>query len=316
MNTKLVTRARVRAALVLYLVRAASAVLLAYPVARTIAAFLPPAFPSADVLFFTPGAYYAAEALRLGGRAIQGSLEGSAMGFVLVAIGTCFPFAIALSALVYPAESLPSLAKRATACTAPIVAIGGATALAQAVVIAAIAGALGAASGSLDPVLDERQGDLTLLGLALIAGSSLLVMGLAADLARAAAVRHGARAFGAVALAVGALRRAPGAIAAAWLPACVATVAVVAGAAFATSAIDVSRPGTARVWAVALLHQSAVLASVVLRLYWLERALAIVGPEPLRGSGAGAVSETPQLSLAGTPARNAAPDDPTPDPAA
>jgi hypothetical protein len=287
----MVIRARVRAALVLFFARAASALVLAYPVAKTTAAFLPPAFPVSDALLFAPGGFYAAEAVRLGGRAINASLEGSAMGFVLLAIGISFPFAVALSALVYPAESLPDLAKRGAACTPPLVAIGGATAVAQAVAAAAIAGALGAASGSVDRVLDEPQADLTLVGLALIAGSSLLVMGLAADLARAAVVRQGQRALGAIAFSFAVLRRAPRAVVSAWLPAWLASVAVVAAAAFAASALDVSRPGAARVWAVALIHQVAVLAIVALRLYWLERALALVSP--MRGRSG--VSEAPTL---------------------
>ena len=316
MTARLVARSRARAVLILYLCRAASALALSYPVAKTTAAFLPPAFPSADALLFAPGGFHAAEALRLGGRAIQASLEGSALGFVLVAIVLSAPFAVAISGLVRPAEPLPSLAKHGAQCTPSLVAIGGATAFAQAVGLAAIAGAIGAASGSLDRVLDERQADLTLAALALAASSSLLVLGLAADLSRAAIVRHGVRARRAVVVAFRVLRRAPSVVASAWLPPALAGIAVVTVAAFAASRLDVSRPGAARVWGVALLHQGVVLALVVLRVYWLERALAIVGPGPAAGRGGVTLSEPPTPSPAYTPARSAAPDDPTPDPAA
>lgn len=311
MTTRLVARARARAVLVLFSFRAACALLLAYPVARTIGAFLPPAFPLSDALLFAPGGYYAAEALRLGGRAIQASLEGSAPGFVLVAVVASFPFAVALSSLTEPSEALPLLVKRGAACTPPLVAIAGATALAQAAAVVAIAVGAAAVYGVLGSALDERQADLTVTAIVLVASSSLVVLGLAADLARAAAVRHGARATRAAATAAGVLRRAPVAVLTGWLPAALAGVAAVAASAWAASALDVSRPGAARVWAVALLHQTTVLALVALRIYWLERALALVGPAP-----SGGVSEAPRPSLADTPARSAAPDDPTPDPAA
>jgi len=315
MTASLGTRARMRAALLLFAFRAVSALVLAYPVARTIAAFSPPVFPVADGLLFAPGAFYAVEALRLGGRAIEASVESSALAFVFVAIVASFPFAVALSALVHPDESLPSLAKRGAEGTPSLVAIGGAAALSQAVGLAAIAGATASLSGSFDTAMDERQADLTRAGLALVASACLVGVGLLADLARAAVVRRGVRAVPAIVLSFERLRRVPGAVLVAWLPPAAASLALVAGAAWAASAVDVSRPGAGRVWAVALMHQVAVFAIVALRVYWLERALHVVGEDP-RDGDAKDVSGADTPSLAGTPARSDEPDDPTPDPAA
>ncbi|HVW25809.1 MAG TPA: hypothetical protein VHC69_10585 [Polyangiaceae bacterium] len=315
MTTRLAARARIRAVLLLFFFRAAAALLLAYPVARAVAAFLPPISPLSDALLFAPGALYAAEALRLGGRAIQASLEGSVLGFILVAIALSFPFAAALAALAHPEEPLPSLAKRGAAATPSLVAIGGATAFAQAVALAAITFAVEGLSGSFDSVLDERRSDLIVAGFALVTSSSVAVLGLAADLARAVVVRRGVRAVRALAVAFAELGRAPLAVFMGWAPAAAGSIALVSGAAWAASALDVSRPGAGRVWAVLIVHQLVVLGIVALRVYWLERALGIVGPGPIAG-GALPVTGPPRASLDDTPARSDARDDPTPDPAA
>jgi len=309
-------RARARAALVLFLFRSVCGLLLAYPVARTLGAFVPSTYPVSDALLFAPGGVYLVEALRLGGRAVQASVEGSGLGFVVVAIVATFPFAVALSALVHPSRSLPSLVKRGAESTPALLALGGAAALAQAVGLAAIAGAVNGVSGAFDSVTDERHADLLVAAFALLACLPLLALGLAHDLARAAVVRHGVRSTHAAAMAFRKLRAATNAVFTAWLAPAVASGALVLLAAWVAGMLDVSRPGAARVWAVAALHQATVLGLVLLRLWWLERALALVDPPaPPDDEPTATVSDLPRASLAGKPARSGAPDDPTPDPA-
>jgi hypothetical protein len=308
-------RARVRAVLVLCSFRAASGLLLAYPVARTLAAFLPQTFPTSDTLLFAPGGMFAVEALRLGKHAIRASLEGSGLSLVLLGITASFPFAIALSSLVHPSETLPSLAKRGAESTPSLVALGGAAALAQGLGIAAIAGVVGWLAGSFDSLMDERRGDLlvVLLGLALTV--PLFGLGLLHDLARAAVVRYGMRAIPSAKSGARKLWRAPGPVITAWLSPAAVSVALVLLAAWMTGVLDVGRPSAARVWAVAALHQATIVALVALRLRWLERALSLVDP-PERPDATATVSDPPQALLVDRPARSGAPDDPTPDPVA
>ncbi|HEX4336026.1 MAG TPA: hypothetical protein VH062_08950 [Polyangiaceae bacterium] len=316
MTSRSIARARARAALVLFFFRAASGLVLAYPVARTVGAFLPQAYPVSDALLFAPGGVYAAEALRLGGRAIQASLEGSALVFVLVAVAASFPFAIALSALVRPDESLPSLAKRGARATPSLVALGGAVALGQAILLAAIAGLVNGLAGSFDSVMDERRSDLFVGTVALLGLLPVLGLGLVHDLARAAVVRHGVRSVRATRLAFAKLMSAPSAVVAPWLLPAFASVVLVLVAGWLAGVLDVARPGAARVLAVLALHQGTVVGLVLLRLFWLERALSLVDPpEGSGGERSTTLSEPPRALLADRPARSAAPDDPTPDPA-
>ena len=298
-----VTRARARAALLLFLFRALTAFLLAYPVARSAGAFLPRVIPAGDALFFADGGFYAAEAIRLGGRAIQGALEGSLLGFVAVAIASALPTAVALSALVYPAESLPALVRRGAEHTPSMIAVGGAAAFVQAVGLVVVALLVNGLSGAFDSVLDERAADLAVVAIGLIAVLPVVAVGLVSDLARAAIVRHGVRATSALRLGARALSDASGAVIVAWLPTVAGGAAIVALAAWAATAIDVSRPGAARVLAVVAVHQVTIALLVVLRLYWLERALTRLGAAY-------------RASPVDTPGRSDEPVDPTPDPTA
>jgi hypothetical protein len=299
-----------RAVLLVWLFRAVAAFALAYPAARTVSAFLPQS-PSADALLFAPGALHAFEAVRAGGRAIQASLEGSALVFLLVSLAALLPLTMALVGLLHPRETTADLVARATALLPPLIALGGATALSRAVGLAAIAGAASALAGSLESAIDERASDLLVYGSALVATLPLLALGIGHDLSRAAVIRHDVRARTAVVVALSTLRSAPRAALLGWAVPALASAGVITGAAWLTGALDVSRPGAWRVAAVAITHQAAVLVLVALRLRWLGRALTLVGPPPEAFA-----SEPPRASLDDRAARSDAPGDPTPDPGA
>lgn len=306
-------RARARAVLFVWLFRLGAGLAVSYPTARVVGAFIPPAFPAADAALFEPGGLYAVEALRLGGRAITAALQGSGFVFVLLAVAASFPLALALSGLLRPEESVGSLARRGTEAMPALVALGGAAALLQAIGIGVVAAGIAGLTGSLDAMMDEPFSDICIWLAALAATLPVVGLGLVHDLARAAVIRHEARARSAAFTAFRILLRIPRTVVARWLVPAVAGAGLIAVAAFVASALDVSRPGAARVAGVCVLHQATVLGLVVLRLVWLGETLRLVGPALPRPPSPIA-PERP--SPGGTPERSDEPDDPMRDPAA
>jgi hypothetical protein len=227
---------------------------------------------------FQPGGLYAVEAVRLGGRAIAASLEGSGFVLLLLCVAASFPLAIALAGLLHPDESVASLARRGSQAMPSLVAIGGLTAFVQAIGTGIVAAGIAGLTGSLDSVMDEPFSDLCVWLAGFLAMLPVVGMGLVHDLARAAVIRQETRARDALSLALDVLRRTPRAVVVRWLIPAVASAGLVALAALVSGTVDVSRPGGARVWGVFVLHQASILGLVVLRLVWLGDALRLVGP--------------------------------------
>jgi hypothetical protein len=272
-------RAMARAVLLLWLGRALAGLLVGYPVARTVGAFMPPGAAYGDAVLFAPGGVVLLEVLRVGGRVLGASLESALLAFVAVSVATLFPLGLALAGLVCPGESGASLARRAARALPPLFALSGAAAVVQAVALTAV----GIGLTSLAPAfaqMNERTGDLLVVTTAVVAGAPVLGLGILHDVARAAVIRTEARARTAVAIAWDALRRGPRRAVLAWAAPTGVGAIVVAAAAWATGALDVSRPGASRVVAVALLHQLAVATLVTSRLVWFARALALVPAAP------------------------------------
>jgi hypothetical protein len=285
-------RALARAVLLVWLFRVGAGLAISAPTARTIGAFIPPAFPAGDAALFEPGGLYLVEAVRLGGRALGLSLEGSGFAFLLLAVVASFPLAIALAGLLHPDASFASLAGRAAAAMPSLIVLGGAVTLLSTIGIGIVAAGVGGLSGSLDSLMDEPFSDVCVWFAALVTLLPIVGIGLVHDLARAAVIRHETRAKGALIAALGVVRRLPRRVIFGWLWPAVASAGLVALAAALSGAIDVSRPGAVRVAGVFSIHQATVLGLVVLRLAWLGAALRLVGPPPpalvgeLRGGGA------------------------------
>jgi hypothetical protein len=306
-------RAAARAVLMVWLFRVGAGLAVSYPTARVVGVFIPPAFPTSDAALFEPGGLYAVEAVRLGGRAITASLEGSGFVFLLGSIAACFPLAIALTGLLHPDESVGRLARRAAEAMPSLVVLGGTFALLQTIGMAIVAGGIATFSGSLDAVMDEPLADICVWLVALAATLPVVGIGLIHDLARAAVLRHETRARGAMFAALGVVRRMPRIVVARWFFPAIAGVGLVGVAAFVSGALDVSRPGAARVAGVFMLHQATVLGLVVLRLFWLGEALRLVGPPLPRPP---LTTDQTRPWPGGTPERSDELDDPTQDPVA
>ena len=83
--------------------------------------------------------------------------------------------------------------------------------------------------------------------------------------------------------ALDAARRSPVAVLLGWFPYALAGALLVATVALLTGVIDVSKPGSARLLAIAGIHQLTLAVLVILRGAWLARALRLAsGHTPSR----------------------------------
>jgi hypothetical protein len=304
-------RAGTFAAGMLYAYRLVGAFVLAYPAARTLGAFGPMASPEADQALFEPGGYHLLEALRLAGHAVPASVESAAVLLSAVGILGLVPLALAQASLAAPGGTPADWGARAAAVLPRLLVLGGGTMLARAGLVIGGLVAVGAASTLGEGARDERVP--VALGAAVLAPllSLWLLLGIVQDLARASVVRLDATVGDGLSRALTTLRERPAAVLGAYALLTLAGGSAVGLAAWAAGALDVSRPGSARVWGAFAAHQSAVLALVVLRVAWLGRALALVS-QPREEPPAGLARQWPD----GTPGRSDEPADPTPDPGA
>lgn len=274
-------RVTARAVAVLYLYRAVAGFVLGYPLARTLGALGATALPDGDLAFFAPGGLHLLEALRLGVRLIPASLESATFVSVLLGIVGLFPLAVALADLLDPAGTRRDHFGVAADRAPTLLFLSGATILGQAGIAIITALAVTAASTITDSLRDERTADLVPLVVGLGGLVAVAAVGVLQDVARAAAMRHGARGLDAVRVAGRTLVATPRAVVRGFLGPMVGTVLVVIGAATLTSFIDVSRPGAWRVACVSVEHQLAIVAIIALRLRALGTTLALVGPHAL-----------------------------------
>lgn len=276
-----------RAVTLLYLYRAAAALVVGYPIARTFGALGPTALPDGDLTLFAPTGMRLLEALRLGARAIPASLESGSMVAILLAILGLFPLAAALTDLENPHATRGQLSSTAANRLPSFLLLSGATVLSQAVLVMMMVFVVTHVSALTDSLRNERTADLIPLLFGVFGFSTLLAVGIVQDLARAAVIRHGARGIDSLRIAGTTLVTTPRAVFAAFAGPAVATALVVAAAAALTSVCDVSRPGAWRVASVFFAHQLAVVAIVALRLRALGAALTLVGdPSARNGSSA------------------------------
>ncbi len=120
-----------------------------------------------------------------------------------------------------------------------------------------------------------RGADLWGAGAGLVGLGLVVTVGVIADLARAAIVRRGARALEAIGIGISTVMSRPLATLSSWATPGAWSLVLVLAAAWLSGRLDVSHGGAGRVLAVAVVHQVVLVALVVLRGTWLDRALAL-----------------------------------------
>jgi len=273
-------RAVARATPVLFLFRLAAGFLVAYPFARILGSFGPSTSADDDRLLFVSGGEFLLEAARLGARSIGAALEAASIaGFGLSILGL-FPLALAIGSMHEPRASLSELAGQALQRWPALVLLSGFALLVQAAVVAGTSALGDLVADALRGSLDERGADLCVLFIAFAGGSVVLAVGIVHDFGRCAIVRDGSTGYRAALSGMRSFADRPLSAVLGWVGPTAVGAALVAMAAWATSAIDVSQPGAHRIAAVFAVHQLAALGLTALRLVWLGTAMGLLGRPP------------------------------------
>jgi hypothetical protein len=272
-------RERWGALLFVWLFQLGAAVLIAAPIVGVIAGTGVTAHPRGDRVLFEPGGVLLVETLRRGAGPLLGALRASGIELLVLGVVGSVPLAALLLALASRDRlRLESWLGGAIAHFPGFLLIGGAGWIARAVIVLLALLLSGGLGPGLESALGERGGDLALLVGAMFVVVLLTAVGIAADLARAAAVRTQGHALPSMLSGLRALASRPLAAAVSWLTPAVWSVAVVAVAALAVGALRVELAGSWRFVVALLAHQLAVLALLALRAAWLKSALELVGP--------------------------------------
>jgi hypothetical protein len=256
-----------------YALRSIAGLVVALPLAATVAGTNIGHFPEGDRLLFTPGGVYLAEVVR--------QLLPTLPPLLAASFGTTFVLAFAL--LVPHAALLVALSEQEEAPSAVFIgralerlptlfAVTAVALLAELAVVLAFVG-LGGVVGR--AVGGERAADIATVLVVLVGVALALGIGLARDLARAFAVGLGLDGPGALRQGVHTLiTRAPNVLPA-WLgPALLSVIVVIAAGLFA-GALDASRPEPWRAVLVLVVHQGAALALAWCRALWLSSSLEL-----------------------------------------
>jgi len=268
-----VTRNVVRAVLAFWAWRLLAALTIATPFALALGVS-GAASTAGDQDLFAPGLLLASDVLRSSGPALSAALKSGLVTWAVLGVLGLMPLAALLSALDSPEQSpLREHFSRAARFFPTFLSLSGTLLLAQ---FACLLGSSLLASG-LGATLGHRGRAPALAPLAVYAVgfAAALLLGVIVDLARAAVVRHDRGARAALVHALASLRRQPGAACAGYFASASGSVLAVLIAALVVQRLDVSRPGGWRVAAVLAAHQSVLALLVLLRVRWLNRALAL-----------------------------------------
>lgn len=275
-------RARQRPLLILSIagVRAATALCLAWPLASLVAASGIGARSQGDRALFEPGGFLLLEVARLQGPALLAAAHGLlpllGMGLVLSALcNGALLLGLNQSERVSPSE----LAARTLRVAPRLLLVGAGASLLQ-VVLGLIGAAL--ADAVPEPLAKPVAATLGQAAAWLLIGLLAGAVGGAADITRAALIRHETRLPEALAHAAQLTWRRPVLSCLGWLPYAVPLVLAAAMAARIAEACDVSRAGAWRVALVFVVHQLVVVVAVALRAAWYARALRLTASEALR----------------------------------
>jgi hypothetical protein len=232
--------------------------------------------PDGDAILFRAGALHLSELLRLILPELGALARVSPFVIALVGVVALIP----LAALMVALDSDEPLSTRdwlgdAAAHLPRFTLVAGFTLLLQALLLFVTITVAVQVREALASPAAQKSADLWGVGVALAGLGLVAVFGVLGDLARAAVVRRGARALEAIGIALSTLTSRPLSTLSSWAAPGAWSLVLVLAATWVSGRIDVSHGGTGRVLAVALVHQVVLVALVVLRGTWLDRALAL-----------------------------------------
>jgi hypothetical protein len=262
--------------------RAAAGVVLAAPVTAVIAATGVGAFPEGDRLLFEPGGLLLVEIARLASPALSSLASSSLVTLVVLGSALTLPRALLWSASTEAStEPLGALFGRTIALVPSLLTLTGLGFLGQVLVCMLGLSAAGILRGA---SANPSGADLWALGAVLCAGFFALALGILRDLSSAAAACGAPNAQAALRVGLACVLRAPGAALARWLGPAAIGLALTALVAAAVGMLDVSRTGSLRLPAVAVLHQAVVVCLSCCRAAWFVAATRSVRPQLGAGS--------------------------------
>jgi hypothetical protein len=258
-----------------YALHAVLAVALASPVAKIVADPIM-AHPRGDNLLFDAGGLYLSETTRLAQGALVRLSEGMSFGVLSALYLGLLPLAALIRAVGTDEKAtLTGLMGAAGRCFGALSLLLGC-----ALVLGTLASGLPIGIGSLletklGRALDDRSADLVQAAFRGIAVLVACGVGVAHDLARAAAVTRELPALQAARAGIEALRERPAEALGGWALRALTAVLLVTLGARATTHVGVET--AARLAVVAAVHQAIALVLVFLRADWLALATELVG---------------------------------------
>jgi hypothetical protein len=254
----------------------AAALVLALPTTALVAGTGIGRFPDGDRLLFQPGGVIATEVARAVTPALSAQSTASLTVATMVSVLLLLPHAALLVTLSGGVRRPRSVTwGRAIGHLPSLAWLSGVGLLAQAITAFGMLSLAGMLRNAL-AAGTARSADLVYLSVLALGLLLTLVIGLARDLGRAAVVSESLGSKVALYAGCRALARAPGHCLLAWAAPAAAGFALVALGAAVTAWLDVARPGTWRVWLVALVHQGIAYALCFCRAFWLKASLELV----------------------------------------
>ncbi len=254
-----------------YAFRLAWAWLLSLPIVNAVSASGLLDFPNGDSELFASGGLYLLETLQRQQSALAAAVFPTALLLLLASFASSVPQFYVLSALGSrpPGEDLSSQGARAIPRLA---LLGAATWVVRAILALSTLSLALTVRSYFTSALDERLPDLVFVGVVLGGGALQLGLSLLHDLIGTALVAAHVGLGRASGLALRTLQRCGLSLLGRYAIAGLASLTLLAACAVAVSALDVARTGTWRTWLSFGAHQLAVVASLLLRVWWLARA--------------------------------------------
>jgi hypothetical protein len=256
-----------------FALRSAFGLLVALPLAATVAGTAIGQFPEGDRLLFAPGGVYLTEVTRLLLPALPPLLTSSLLTTLAFSLLLVLPHSALLVALSETTES-PRAAfwGRALERVPTLLAVTALALLAELALLLVFAGLAGMVGRA---VAGERSADLAAAVVLVIGVALAAAVGLARDLGRAAAVTRDLDGIEALRHGVRTLAGRASTAFLSWVGPSLLSIIIVAAAALFTGVLDASRPDAWRSGLILVLHQVTLFALAWCRALWLSSSLAL-----------------------------------------
>jgi hypothetical protein len=260
--------------------------LLALPLYSAVSASGIGHFESGDRILFQPGGLYLTELTRLLFSALVPLGNSALVMAMLLAVVLLLPHGALLATLAdREQQSYAAQLGRAAKSFPALLALSGLTLITQGMLLVFFSGVAGAARHAFSdsgPKLSDGVG----LAMLALGGLVVLLLGVARDVCRAAAVVENCDGRSALRSGLSALKRRPGAAIRGYLAPASTGLALFGLGALVTGWLDVSQRGGFRLPLVTLLHLTVLAGLALCRARWLAAAVALVEPQPDASSSA------------------------------